>query len=155
MKKIFQTAACLSVLFLIGCRGTDFKNIYIQEIDIALSESVPNDVGINLKDQQISAEEFSDIAIAVNEKGFIVATPKNGAIGIYLRTLVQYGAEELQNSLEECLLRENELLPGSKPVTSEGDAFCWKTTNNIYLVVIKRFVLEENDIKITIQYISY
>jgi len=146
-------ALCLLAMLLSGCSRNNSEKILIQEVDLILQKNISNSISVNLKDNKSTSQEPSNITFSITDNRFLVISPKNNSSGIYLGTSVQKDKVYLQNSLKECRSLKNELLQGSKPVSSEGDTFCWETEKEIFVILIDELYIEENTIKIKIKYV--
>lgn len=162
MKRNIVSFVCFSVLFLSGCveRGNPpsqatLNDIPFREVEIDIQNNTPNSVSLDLDDENFVANNSSeDIEFTLSEKGFVVIRPVNGTTGVYLKTLTETSNEYLLDALDECKLLEDKFINGTKPLTSIGDTFCWKTEDHVIAITIESFLSMQNEIKIKIKYTS-
>lgn len=147
--KIKKIYIIFLMFLLIGC-----NNIKSKKVALTFSYRPLSGVVLDFESGHKTKSEFTDISISVNEKGYIVAYPENGSSGIYLTTLNDMDNLNLSQIIETCVNQEEEFLVGHKPISADGDSFCWKSAEgNIIVFTINKVVFINGNVVVEIIYL--
>ncbi len=132
---------------------TAIGTTYIQSVLIQLPNKSNSTIVFDFDTGEINNSTESDILISISQTGFLIAKPENNASGLYLTTLSALDMKDFTKNTNQCSLYEDNFLHAGKPISAQGDVFCWKTNQNkLVLFLIEKLNLEYSNIKIEISY---